>query len=108
MATFPQRSVGVLFARVGDQAVAYDLVAKMVHQLSATAGAVLATCDGSTEIEALVDDWAETTGSDRATISQGVEAVLAEFKSLGLVGREGEYISPPWPVGSPLTPPTRR
>lgn len=105
MPTFPSRSVGVFFAPVGDQVVAYDLVTKMAYRLSATAGAVLAVCDGSTSIGSTVDDWAKMTGSDRAAIAQGVEAVLAEFKSLGLIGREGEYIPPPRPLGSTFVVP---
>lgn len=97
---FPQRSPGVLLSQVGERSIVYDLVSEMIHQLSTTAGVVLAACDGSTSISSAVDSWAETTGTDRRSIEVGVDDVLAEFESLGLVGRRGDHVPPDRPVGS--------
>lgn len=104
MSSFPERSVGVLFSPVGDRVVVYDLVTKMVHQLSATAGAVLAVCDGVTERSATIEEWSLTTGTDPTVIGDGIDAILERFGELELVGRGGELVPPDPPKGSTREP----
>ncbi|MFZ1541806.1 MAG: PqqD family peptide modification chaperone [Candidatus Microthrix parvicella] len=100
MPTFPQRSPGVLVSPLGDRAVAYDLVTETAHQLNATAGALLAACDGVVDVDAAVTDWAGEAGVDRADVAADVTAGLAMLTELGLVGRDEAFNAPKPPVGS--------
>jgi len=100
MPTFPQRSPGVLVSPLGDRAVAYDLVTETAHQLNATAGALLAACDGVADVDAAVTDWAGEAGVDRADVAADVTAGLAMLTELGLVGRDEAFNAPKPPVGS--------
>ena len=100
MPTFPQRSPGVLVSPLGDRAVAYDLITETAHQLNATAGALLAACDGVADVDAAVTDWAGEAGVDRADVAADVTAGLAMLTELGLVGRDEAFNAPKPPVGS--------
>lgn len=100
MGSFPQRSPGVLLSSLGDQAVAYDLVSETAHHLNGTAGAILAACDGSTDQEAAVAEWAEATGTDATIVATDVAAGLGALANLGLVGRRKAFEPTPPPVGS--------
>ena len=100
MPTFPQRSPGVLVSPLGDRAVAYDLITETAHQLNATAGALLAACDGEADVDAAVTDWADGAGVDRADVAADVTAGLAMLTELGLVGRDESFDAPKPPVGS--------
>lgn len=99
MATLPGRSSGVLLSALVDQAVAYDLVTETAHHLNATAGTLLAACDGTTGVDDAVATWAEATGTDAAVIAADVKTGLAALEELGLVGRTTEYEAPKAPVG---------
>lgn len=98
---FPQRSPGVLLSRIGHEAIAYDLVTETVHQLSATAGAVLGACDGLSVMEATVGEWADATGAAPEVVARDVDAALSRFEELGLIGRTQPFIAPEAPTGSP-------
>ncbi len=83
-----------------DRAVAYDLVTETALQLNATAGQLLALCDGERDMDAAVDAWAKASGIGREVISKDVENALSIFTEVGLVGREEWYVGPQRPVGS--------
>lgn len=100
MPTFPHRSPGVLVSRMGDRAIAYDLITETAHQLNATAGALLAACDGEAGIDAAVTAWSTDAGADRADVAADVIAGLVMLTDLGLVGRDGPFDAPNPPVGS--------
>ena len=80
--------------------MAYDLVTETAHQLNATAGALLAACDGEADVDAAVTDWADGAGVDRADVAADVTAGLAMLTELGLVGRDESFDAPKPPVGS--------
>lgn len=90
----PKRSSGVWLAPFEDRFVAYHQVAETVHWLNASAGVLLAHCDGSTSRDDLVNVWAEETGVERAEIDAGLRAALDDFVSLGIVDREEAWVPP--------------
>ena len=85
---------------MGERAIAYDLVTETAHQLNATAGTLLAACDGEGDVDAAVTTWAEDAGVDRPNVAADVSAGLAVLAGLGLVGRDEPFDAPKPPVGS--------
>lgn len=106
MSAFPARSSGVLSSAIGEDVVVYDLVTETVHWLNATAGAVLAACDGSTDVGVAVSEWAASAGTAAGRIEADVEAVLSSFHDMGLVGRAEPFVPPevPGPFRSGFRP----
>lgn len=91
---FPLRSTGVLKASLRDRCIVYDLVEEARHQLNASAGEVFELCDGVTSCTSTIQQWAEQAGSDADLIGTQVEAVLGQFRALGLVERRTEWQAP--------------
>lgn len=102
MASFPCLSDGVLISQLEDSIVVYDLVNETLHPMNPSAGAVLTCCDGCSDLDETVDDWARITGADRGTIAADVVATLAAFAERGLVGRSAGFRPPPPPTGSTM------
>ncbi|HMS49429.1 MAG: PqqD family peptide modification chaperone [Candidatus Microthrix subdominans] len=100
MPPFPERSPGVLLSPMGERAIAYDLITETAHQLNATAGTLLAACDGEGDVDAAVTAWAEDAGIDRANVAADVSAGLAMLTELGLIGRDEPFDAPKPPAGS--------
>lgn len=89
----------MLLSPLADQAVAYDLVTETAHHLNATAGALLAACDGTTDPDEAVAGWADATGTDPDVVAADVEAGLATLRDLGVIGRPTAFVGPKPPVG---------
>ncbi|MCO5321168.1 MAG: PqqD family peptide modification chaperone [Microthrixaceae bacterium] len=100
MPTFPRRSTGVLLSIMGDRALAYDLVTETAHQMNASAGMVLAACDGESDIGGAVRVWAEEYGIEPDGLRDDVNAGLEMLNALSLVGRDGDFVAPREPTGS--------
>lgn len=83
---------------MGETVVVYDLVTETVHRLNASAGTVLATCDGITDRAVAVSRWADATQTDPSHIAAGLDATLATLAGHGLVGRSTGWAPPPPPV----------
>ena len=94
MSTVPKRSAGVLLSPLGDRAIAYDLVTETAHQLNATAGTLLAACDGERDLDEAVTAWADGAAVGRETVTADVTAGLAMLEEVSLVGRD-EPVEPP-------------
>ena len=93
---------------MGERAIAYDLITETAHQLNATAGTLLAACDGEADVDAAVTAWAEDAGVDRADVAADVSAGLAMLAELGLVGRDEPFDAPSRRSARPRTRPTAR
>lgn len=96
------RSPGVLLSTLGERGVVYDLVTETVHHLNATAAALLASCDGVSDRDALAAIWADATGADPTTVAVDLEAGLIALGAAGLTGRTTAFETPEPPEGSPV------
>ncbi len=89
---------------MGDRAIAYDLATETAHQLNASAGELLAVCDGTSDVDDAVIAWAKGAGIDRESVAADVTAGLAMLEGLGLVGRDEAVEAPKPVVGSTADP----
>ena len=89
---------------MADRAIAYDLATETAHQLNASAGELLAACDGTSDVDDAVTAWAEGAGIDRESVAADVTAGLAMLEGLGLVGRDQPVEAPKPVVGSTADP----
>ncbi len=105
MSCRPVRSPGILVSRLGDSAVAHDLVTETLHRLNLAAGAVLARCDGSVDVDDLATVAAGPTAVT-ATVRAEVARIVDTFAELGLVDRDVPFV-PPEPVTGSTEPATR-
>lgn len=86
VAALPPRSPGVLLSGPLT-AVAQDLVACAQHRLNPSARDLLARCDGATDRDALVAEWARTFDADPDEVANDLDDALRSFEDLGLIGR---------------------
>ncbi|MEZ5374121.1 MAG: PqqD family protein [Microthrixaceae bacterium] len=107
MSTFPLRSTGVLLSAMADRAIAYDLLTETAHQLNASAGTLLAACDGEGDVDEAVAAWADGASVDREVVAADVTAGLAMLEELSLIGRDEPVESPKEVVGSTADPASR-
>lgn len=96
----PRRSPGILWARLDDQYLAYDLATETAHLLNTTGGALLSLCDGVTDLADGCAALVEATGAAAAIVRRDVSAALDSFAQLGLVDRVGDWSGPPPPRGA--------
>ena len=89
---------------MADRAIAYDLATETAHQLNASAGELLAACDGTSDVDEAVTAWAVGAGIDRESVAADVTAGLAMLEGLGLVGRDQPVEAPKPVVGSTEDP----
>ena len=89
MSPFPERSPGVLLSPLGERAIAYDLITETAHQLNATAGTLLAACDGEADVDAAVNAWAEDAGVDRADVAAAARHHRGRLAGPGHTGLGG-------------------
>jgi len=96
----------VLLSPVEVGAFAFDPFTETAHQLNATAGMLLAACDGERDLDEAVTAWADVAGVERDVVAADVVAGMAALRELGLVGRDKPFVAPERPVGSVATPAT--
>ena len=89
---------------MGDRAIAYDLVTETAHQLNASAGELLASCDGTGDIDDAATAWAKGAGIDQEIVAADVTAGLAMLEGLGLIGRDQPVEAPKRVAGSTADP----
>ena len=71
---------------IGDEVLVHDPTHEQVHVLNGIAGRILELCDGSRSAEAIARDVSSATGADFARVNADVEAILAQFATLKLLG----------------------
>lgn len=96
MSVLPRRSPGVISAPLSGSTVVYDLVTETRHRLDPGSGTVFWACDGRTDRDTAIIDWAHGAGIDRSVVADRVEATLTRLGELGLVGRATPW-TPPMP-----------
>lgn len=104
MSTFPLRSTGVLLSAMADRAIAYDLLTETAHQLNASAGTLLAACDGDGDVDEAIAAWADGANVDREVVATDVTTGLAMLEELSLIGRDEPVEPPKEVVGSTADP----
>ena len=102
---FPARSPGLLVARLGQGALAYDPQTETAHHLNPTSLALLSAGTGATSIEEMVALWARQTNTDPRVVARQVAANLEELVARGLAGRTSRTPALRPPAGSAGPPP---
>lgn len=93
----PRWSTGIRSTSFADGALLHDTLRYEIHVLNPIGAVVWASCDGTTPLAELVDDFAEATGHPAPEIERDVRAHLDQLRAAGLVDR------PPLPA--PVSPP---
>ena len=81
----PRAAVGLEVRPAGAETLAYLPATGRVHVLNAFAARVLLRSDGATTISSMVDDIVEITGTEHERVARDVIAVLADFRTVGLL-----------------------
>jgi PqqD family protein of HPr-rel-A system len=98
-AVLPLRAPRLLGAVLDDEEVVFDPIRREAHLLNPTGSLLLARCDGTTPVRALVEELSATYGTDPTAVAADVDAALADFATRRLVG--------PDPHGREVAPVTR-
>ena len=80
-----QSVVGVVVQGMGDEAMLLHPTGARALTLSATAAAVWACCDGSRQVDNIVQELAGDYGVAASTIRDDVLTAIQEFSDLGFV-----------------------
>jgi PqqD family protein of HPr-rel-A system len=70
----------------GGETLVHDPTSGKVHVLNGLAARILARCDGTTSVAAVVDEIVAGTGAPRERVALDVTRLCDDFRALGLVG----------------------
>jgi GNAT superfamily N-acetyltransferase len=81
----PLAAPGLDIRPAGGEVLVHDAATGQIHVLNATAGRVLARCDGATTLAQIVAELVAATGVDANRAARDVIAVCADFRGKGII-----------------------
>jgi PqqD family protein of HPr-rel-A system len=84
-ATKPKIRDDVTLLEIGEEAVAYDPLSRLVHYMNPMASLVLQLCDGTATVRETIAELAEAQEVEPAAITPQVRSLVRQFREFGLV-----------------------
>ena len=84
-ATKPKIRGDVTLLEIGEEAVVYDPLSRLVHYMNPMASLVLQLCDGTATVRETIADLAEAQEVDEEAIGPQVRSLVRRFRQFGVL-----------------------
>jgi hypothetical protein len=84
-ATKPKIRDDVTLVEIGEEAVAYDPLSRLVHYMNPMASLVLQLCDGTATVRETIAELAEAQEVEPVAIAPQVRSLVRQFREFGIV-----------------------